>query len=168
MKKSEKFLLTAFRGTSAEKIINHITDCDKLLLPNDYIKDSRLLTEQMSKHAYDYVFALGQKPCIKDKIYVETRARAGEVTLDTEADCERLAAVFRQEGLNVKLSYNAGTSYCNRLYFNGLQYISQLGSSTRLVFLHVPFEKNITDIDIFTEQLYNAMKKISFAVAGVS
>ncbi len=122
-------------------------------------KEMRLLMEQMSKHAYDYVFALGQKPCIKDKIYVETRARAGEVSIDTEFDCEWLAAAFCQEGIEAKISHNAGTSFCNKLYFNSLQYIGQLGSSTRMVFLHVPFEKNITDIAEFSNALCKTIKR---------
>ncbi|MBP3577025.1 MAG: hypothetical protein J6K15_02835, partial [Lachnospiraceae bacterium] len=69
-------------------------------------------------------------------------------------ECERLKGCLEQNGLSVKISDNAGTSYCNELYWNGLRYILEKKLDTKMVFLHVPFEKNISDMDGFREKLF--------------
>ena len=40
-------------------------------------------------------------------------------------DCEKLKRNLEQAGLPAKLSTNAGTSFCNELYWNGLRYIKE-------------------------------------------
>ena len=49
---------------------------------------------------------------------------------------------------NIKLSQNPGTSYCNNLYFNALKYIKENNLNTKMLFIHVPMLKNISDIDV--------------------
>ena len=118
-----KILITAFRGSSAERLIKYADGIETLILPNDKVKDAEKLINTISDGTYDYVFSFGQRPVIKDKANIETTAKNGEDTIQTSFDCEKLKAMFEANGITAKLSRNAGTSYCNSLYYNGLNYI---------------------------------------------
>ena len=150
-----KILLTAFRGTSAELLVRAMKGYETLLLPNDKVKDSELLIEKIKKSDYDYIIAFGQRPNIKDRVHIETTARDGETRMNTDFDYERLQQAFLQNDIPAKLSHNAGTSFCNRLYWNGLRYLSeqQEDRKTKMVFVHVPFAKNISDFESFKERI---------------
>ena len=154
-KEKKNILLTAFRDTSAELLLKESNEFQVLVLPNDKVRDSELLIDMLSKTKFDYVLSFGQRPNIKDKVHIETTAREGEVCLDTVFDCERLRLLFEQNGIPAKLSHNAGTSFCNRLYWNGLQYLAehQEKKRTKMVFVHVPFEKSICDVAEFKERV---------------
>lgn len=154
----KNILLTSFRDTSSELLLKEFNEFPVLVLPNDKVRDSELLIEMLSKTHYDYVLSFGQRPNIKDKVHVETTARDGELRLDTVFDCERLRLLFEQNGIQAKLSHNAGTSFCNKLYWNGLKYIEEHELETRMVFIHVPFEKNIGAFEVFQQGIYNTLK----------
>lgn len=157
-KGKKNILLTAFRGTSSELLLNGFKDFPVLVLPNDKVRDSELLIETLSKAHFDYVLSFGQRPNIKDKVHVETTARNGELQLETVFDCERLRLLFEQNWIQAKLSHNAGTSFCNKLYWNGLKYIEEHKLETEMVFVHVPFEKNIGMFEVFQQGIYNTLK----------
>lgn len=157
---SKKILLTAFQGTSAQLLIHNTKNYQTLMLPNDKVKDSELLIEAILKETFDYVISFGQRPNIKDKVHIETTAGEGEFYIDTSFDCDKLNGLFEQKGLTAKLSHNAGTSFCNKLYLNGLQYILQNDMVTQMVFVHVPFKKNITDFDSFREKIFEALAEL--------
>lgn len=153
----KRILLTAFRGTSAELLVKSVEENERhtvLILPNDKVKDSKLLIEALRQEHFDYIISLGQRPNIKDKVHIETMARKGNPGIATAFDCEKLKHNLEQTGLPAKLSANAGTSFCNELYWNGLQYIAQNKLDAQMVFVHVPFEKNISDVRWFREQLF--------------
>ena len=154
----KNILLTSFRDTSSELLLKEFNEFPVLVLPNDKARDSELLIEMLSKTHYDYVLSFGQRPNIKDKVHVETTARDGELRLDTVFDCERLRLLFEQNGIQAKLSHNAGTSFCNKLYWNGLKYIEENELETKMVFVHVPFVKNIKDFELFRQRIYNTLK----------
>lgn len=152
----KRILLTAFCGTSAELLVKGIeldSQYQVLYLPNDKIKDSELLIDALQQEQFDYVISLGQRPNIKDKVHIETTARKDGNALITAFEYERLKCYLEQNGLLVKISDNAGTSYCNELYWNGLRYILEKKLDTRMVFLHVPFEKNISNLKHFVEEM---------------
>ena len=158
----KRILLTAFCGTSAETLVKGVeldSQYQVLYLPNDKIKDSELLIDALQQEQFDYVISLGQRPNIKDKVHIETSARKGGDVLVTAFECERLKRCLEQNGLPVKISDNAGTSYCNELYWNGLRYILEKKLDTQMVFLHVPFEKNILDLTLFEEILFAGLKQ---------
>ena len=156
----KSILLTAFRGTSAEHLLQDIIDFETLLLPNDKVRDSELLIEKLSASDYDYIIAFGQRPNIKDKVHIETTARDGEACLNTEFDYGLLQQLFIQNDVSAKLSHNAGTSFCNRLYWNGLWYLEEKEDKrTKMVFVHVPFEKNVHDFEEFKERVVKAIDK---------
>ena len=156
---NSKVLLTAFRGSSAEHLIKYAKDFDSLILLNDKVKDSEKLINRIIDGTYDYVFSFGQKPNIKNKVHIETTARQGLTSIETDFDCERLQKLFESNGVVAKVSCNAGTSYCNCLYYNGLDYIQQNNLKTKMVFIHIPFLKNIDDIDFF-KRIINMILKI--------
>lgn len=154
---NKRILLTAFRSTSAELLIREWTEYKILILPNNKVKDSEKLIDALSKEHFDYVVSFGQRPNIKNKVHVEATAKDGEMSLDTVFDCEMLRLVFEQNGIPAMISHNAGTSYCNRLYWNGLKYIAENCLKTEMVFVHVPFVKNIGEFKVFQERIINAV-----------
>ena len=153
----QRILLTAFCRTSAELLVRDVEvdlQYKVLYLPNDKARDSELLIETLEQERFDTVISLGQRPNIKDKVHIETRAHKGNVSIETSFDYVRLKAALGQAGLEVKLSDNAGTSFCNELYWNGLKFIEENELNTKMVFLHVPFERNISDVNEFRKKLF--------------
>lgn len=148
-----KILMTAFRGTSAQSLVERVTGCKTLFLPNDRIRDSELLIQAISDGCFDEVVCFGQRPLIRDQVHIETTARDQTLSIDTSFDYESLKRLLQANGVAVKISHNAGTSFCNRLYLNGLQYIFQNQLKTKMIFIHIPFAKNITDFDRFCEKI---------------
>ena len=69
-----------------------------------------------------------------------------------------LRLLFEQNGIPAKLSHNAGTSFCNKLYWNGLKSIEDNYLNTKMVFGHVPFVKKIEDFELFRQRIYNTLK----------
>ena len=157
---NSKVLLTAFRGSSAEQLIKYAKEFDPLILPNDKVKDSENLIKKIIDGTYDYVFSFGQKPNIKNKVNIETTARNGITSVETDFDCERLQKLFESNGVVAKISRKAGTSYCNCLYYNGLDYIQQNNLKTKMVFIHIPFLKNIDDKGSFFTLIVDIITRI--------
>ncbi|MBQ8165018.1 MAG: hypothetical protein IJZ94_04305 [Clostridia bacterium] len=152
-------LLTAFKHTSADKLIKDILDFDTLFLPNDKILDSQKTIDYISKRKVDYIISIGQKPNIKDKVHIETLASKKTCNLYTSFDYENLKILFEKNGLMAKLSNNAGTSYCNELYFNGLSYIQNI-KTMQMIFIHIPYVKNISDFTEFKKRFINTIHEL--------
>jgi pyrrolidone-carboxylate peptidase len=91
-------------------------------------------------------------------VHIETTASDGELRRDTAFDCEKLRLLLEQNGIPAKLSDNAGTSFCNCLYWGGLKFIEEKELDTKMVFVHVPFIKNIGDFELFQQRIYNTIK----------
>lgn len=155
-----KVLLTAFRRSSAELLLKNTDNSEILLLPNDKIKDSELLINAILDNDYDLVISLGQRPNIKNKVHIETTAKLGVQSIDTEFDCDRLIFLCEKNGITAKISHNAGTSFCNQLYFNVLRYITNNRLKTKMVFVHIPFLKNIEDFESFRIKLFEIIKSV--------
>lgn len=157
---SPQILLTAFRGTSAEWLINGAVNYRTLLLPNDKIIDSEKLIEAILNEETDYIISFGQRPNMKDKVHIETTAKDGEFLINTNIDFEKLKTVFEQNDVISKISHNAGTSFCNQLYLNVLKYIYTNNMDTKMVFIHIPFKKNISDFESFCTKIFDAIADI--------
>ncbi len=71
-------LFTAFRGTSSELLLQE-TGWQGLVLPNDKRKDAELLSREISSGKYHFIFSFGQKPNIRDKVYIERRQEMGRM-----------------------------------------------------------------------------------------
>lgn len=160
MENTNKILVTAFQGTSGETLIKNVRDFQTLILPNDKIKDSEMLINAIKSQNFGYIISLGQRPNIKNKVNIETTAREREFHIDTDFDCEKLKLLFEQNGIEVKISHNAGTSFCNKLYLEGLEFIRANNFASKMVFVHVPFEKNINDMEELREKIMGAFASL--------
>ena len=150
-------LMTGFGGTSSELLVKKASS-KSLILPSNKIVDSQLLIEEIRLRKYDYIISFGQKPNIKDKLYIETTARNMAKRLDTNLKYDKLINAFEKNKLPVHISDNAGTSFCNALYWNGLNYIYNKGIDVRMIFIHIPFCKNITDSEWFFNRILTSVE----------
>ncbi len=157
---SPDILLTAFRGTSSEELLHPPMKYRTLILPSDRIKDSEKVISCISSKNPSHIISFGQKPNIKDKIHIETTARSREVCLTTDFDAEELKNLFESAGITAKISHSAGTSFCNRLYLNVMLYLKQHRADTKMIFIHIPFIKNITDFPAFRERILSVIAEI--------
>lgn len=158
---STRVLLTAFCGTSAEKLIRGTDDYTNLYLPNDRQKDSEKLIHSLSQKTFDLVISFGQKPNVKNKVYIETTAHEGGNYIFTNADYKKMKDCFTKNGLFPIISNNAGTSFCNCLYLNGLKYIFQNNMNTKMIFVHIPFLKNISDFIEFKNMIFSSLAEFT-------
>lgn len=154
-------LLTAFENTSSEMLVKKLQDCDRLILENNKEKSVGQLTCRLNKNTYDLILAFGQRPLIKDKIHFESTAKdknGGKYV--TDFDIEAALKICEEIGLTAKCSDNAGTSYCNNIYYWGMDYISSHSLKTQMCFVHIPFDKNIGDFYVFTDKIQILINKI--------
>ena len=158
-----KILLTAFKNTSSEKLINCFDECyAKLVLENDKRKSEQQLKDVLEGcDHYDVVLSFGQRPVMKNRLAIETCAKDGQRLMCTKLDCNELMHGFEECGIEAKLSNNAGTSFCNNIYRFGLDYLEN--TKTQMVFVHIPFEKNISDFDLLAERIQKAVSKIFYS-----
>ena len=154
-----EILLTGFCGTSSELLVKKASH-KSIILPNNKVVDSQLFITEIGLREYDYIFCFGQKPNIKDKIYIETIARNKANRILTNFKYGRLKKALEENNLTVQLSDNAGTSFCNALYWNGLDYIYNNCLNAEMVFIHIPFCENITDSELFFNQILNAIDNL--------
>lgn len=153
-------LLIVFRGSSAESLLKYADNFHTLTLPNNKAKDSEKLIQAISNRNFDLVFSLGQRPNIKNKVHIETTAKDGDIYINTDFDCKNLKILFEQNGIVAKISHNAGTSYCNSLFYNGMKYIKSSNIKTKMVFVHIPFLKNIDNTEMFFKKIIKAISEI--------
>lgn len=151
-------LLTAFKGTSSEMLISRFDKVyRKIILENNKNASAVQLVNALENDNINYIISFGQKPVIKDKIYIELAGRIGGTLYNTDFETDRLAAALIDRSFSVRISSNAGTSFCNHIYACGLKYISENHHSAKMVFVHVPFEKNISDFDDYSDRLIKAI-----------
>jgi len=151
-------LLTAFHGTSAENLIRQFDlRCDKVVLSNSKPQSVEQLIRLLALREYRHIISFGQKPVIKDKVYIERCARLDNAVMQTTFPVSRLADALTANGIAIKISHNAGTSFCNHLYAHGLRHLAESTGNAEMVFLHVPFQKNISDFDAFSQRLWAAL-----------
>ena len=60
---------------------------------------------------------------------------------------------FKKNDIQIIKSTNPGKSYCNQVYWNSLNYIKDNSLNCKILFVHVPFEKNIENIADFAEKI---------------
>lgn len=161
---SDNILVTAFDGeeNSSRIILKKLSsNCKKIILPNHKQKSCEILKTELDSSAYRYVISLGQKPFIKNKISTEDTAKSSvknnEKIISTNA--ENIVRLIRTAGCDCYISHNAGTSFCNNLYYYGLDYIERNSLDVKMIFLHVPFAENC-DTDKIAECLDNVITQI--------
>ena len=150
-------LLTAFKNTSSEILVKSIKTYDRLVLENDKIRSVKQLEEKTQKENYRYIFSFGQRPLIKNKLHIESSAEISGEVLETEFNAEKLKKAFEDCGAAVMLSHYAGTSYCNNIYFYGMKMIAERCSNAEMIFIHIPYMKNISNYAEFFKSMENGI-----------
>ena len=128
--------------------INNSTNLDCLYLKNDYIISVNQFKNKIIENDYDIIFAFGQKPNIKS-IYLEIYAKDNNEKLKTNYDYNELNNYLKKY-YKIKISEDAGNYLCNNIYYNGLKYIYENKLNIKMIFLHIPYIKNI-DIKYFSK-----------------
>lgn len=152
-------LVTAFDGDdNSSKIIcgKLKADCQKIILPNDKNASCEMLKRELDS-GLRYVISLGQKPLIKNKISAEDTAKLNGKVLTSNV--ETVAETIKNFGYDCYISHSAGTSYCNNLYYFGLEYIAEKNLKTEMFFLHVPFADKC-GTDVIAEVLDKLIRKL--------
>lgn len=150
-------LLTAFKNTSSEILINSIKGFDRLILENDKIKSVERLERALQNKNFRYILSFGQRPVIKDKIYIEDMASINGEALKTSFDTASIKQVFYNNKIVVRLSHNAGTSYCNNIYYHGMKMIAEKRLNTEMVFIHIPYMNKIGNSAEFFHSIENGI-----------
>lgn len=141
-----KLLIACFAGKNngAYHIIQKMNNsCDKLSLLNDKEKSCMQLNNAMSKSIYAKIMILGQKPLLKNKYCIETKGRCFYSQIETHYKYEELVKVFEENNILYNISDNAGTSYCNNIYYWALGHLND----KEILFLHTPYLKNIISVE---------------------
>ncbi len=148
-----KNLLIGFEGdtNSTKLLLDGISsDFNKIYLLNDKLKSVKQVVEVLERENIGFILAIGQKPVIKDKICLELQGRHNDIIYYTQYPVDDILNFFNGK-YDVKLSKNAGTSFCNNLYFNILNYIEENDLKTKILFIHIPMLKNISDFYRFSK-----------------
>ncbi len=149
--------LLAFKNTSAELLVSGM-NFPTVFLPSDKNRDSEIAKEVIQKSSI--IICFGQKPQIKNKICLELIAKINGSKIATNFDIESFKEKLEQQNISYSESQNPGTSYCNLVYWNGLNYIKDNNLSCKFLFIHIPFEKNISNISELREQLNCVIKSL--------
>jgi pyroglutamyl-peptidase len=147
----KNILFTGFNGNnnSSKVFLDNLrknNDVDLLYLDNNFLVSEKQLKEKMKNNEYKIIFSFGQKPIIKS-IYIEKTARNGSEKLETNYDYIGLKN-YLENYFKIKISENAGNYLCNNIFYKGLKYIYDNKLETQMIFIHVPYLKNI-DINYF-------------------
>lgn len=140
---TDRILITAFDGedNSSRIILAKMkTDRKKIILPNHRQKSCGILKNELDSLTEKerlYIISMGQKPLIKNKISVEDTAKKDGNIIKINGN--GIARLIRSSGYDCYISHNAGTSFCNELFYFGLEYIGRKQLSALMFFLHVPF-----------------------------
>ncbi len=152
-----KVTLLAFKNTSAELLVKGM-DFPTVFLPSDKLQDSEIAKEEIQKSSI--IICFGQKPQIKNKICLELIAKNNGSTIVTNFDIESFKEKLEQQNISYSESQNPGTSYCNLVYWNSLNYIKDKRLNCKFLFIHIPFEKNISNISELREKLHCVIKSL--------
>lgn len=161
----KRILLAGFTGKdNSSKIILDMCSpkLEKLYLENDYSVCASQIKTAVND-GYDFIFILGQKPAIKS-VYIEIAGRDSCDCLQTAFDYSILADWLTASGYRIRISENAGNYLCNHVYYHGLVAASSASKHTQILFLHVPYLKNIIDADHLSVTLSNFLLDLDFSL----
>jgi|LSQX01.1.fsa_nt_gb pyrrolidone-carboxylate peptidase len=147
-----KYLITGFQNNSnsskqmALELSNSIDKSEVLIFNNNRELCVKQLYSKLKDQYYENIIMFGQKPLIKNKIYIERQARIGGNVFVSDFNSSSLIYHLKENENVIKESDNAGTSYCNWIYYHTMKYIQEYKLKTKVVFIHIPLLNNISDI----------------------
>ena len=142
-----RVLYTAFKGktNSSKLLLDYIDTTNKLYLTNSFNTSVLELQKELKNKEYDLIISFGQAPLDNNTLKIETTAK-DRINYITDYDYSALYNKLKKE-YKVIVSNNAGNYLCNNIYFNGLKYIKENNLKTKMIFIHIPKEDKITDIE---------------------
>lgn len=149
-----RVLFTGFKGktNSSKLVLDNILDGDKLYLTNSFNTSVKELYKEINK--YDYIISLGQSDIKSDNIKIEKYGS----NLETDFDIDELYNYLFYYYYKVTISNNAGNHLCNNIYYYGLKKIYEENLNTKMVFIHIPKIKNISDIEKLSRIIENIIE----------
>ena len=96
----------------------------------------------------------------RNKLCLELIAKNNGATIATNFELESFKKKLELQNVSYSESQNPGTSYCNLVYWNSLKYIEEKKLDCKFLFVHVPFEKNISNISELREKLNKVIKSL--------
>jgi pyroglutamyl-peptidase len=157
-----KVLFTGFKGEiSSSKVLldnlNKNIGIDYLFLENDFEISKRQLIDKLKENKYDIIFSFGQKPVIKS-VYIEKVAINKLERIETNYNYIELKN-YLEKYYKIKISENAGNYLCNNIYYYGLKYILDNKLNIKMIFIHIPYLKNM-DIKHFSKIIEKYIENI--------
>lgn len=142
-----KILYTAFNGkeNSSKLLLDRIESNNKLYLTNSFTTSIKQLERELKNNKYDLIISFGQSSLDKDVIQIEIKGKQEDEFI-TNFNYENLKNRIEQKYM-VNISSDAGNYLCNNLYYHGLKYIYENSLETNMLFIHIPKNKNISNID---------------------
>ena len=142
-----RILYTAFNGknNSSKVLLDYVDSNNKLYLTNSFKTSVCELYKALESSSYDLIISFGQAPLDNDIIKIETRAK-GLTVYDTNYDYSEFGKMMRKY-YNVVISDDAGNYLCNNIYYYGLKFIKEHNLKTKMIFIHIPKLKNISNIE---------------------
>ena len=158
----KRILFTGFNGNnnSSKVLLDNLrinNNVDVLYLDNDFIISEKQLIEKIKNNVYDIIFSLGQKPRVKS-IYIEIIARNEFERLETNYNYNELKN-YLEKCFKIKVSENARKYLCNNIYYKGLKYIYDNKLKSKMIFIHIPYLKNI-DTKYFSNIIIKYVEKL--------
>lgn len=139
-------ILAGFQGNdnSAKRLLDcmRFDSILKLYLENNKDKCVRQVLDAIKDG--DVLLAFGQKPVLKDKISIELAGKNKDKAITTRYPYDDILSFCRGR-YQAKVSYNAGTSYCNHLYYSIMEYSETNKIDLQMIFIHIPVIDNISD-----------------------
>lgn len=153
-----KILFTAFNGktNSSKLLLDKINATNKLYLKNSFTSSVSELESELENNHYDLVISFGQLRLKRDTIQIEEGAMLDK-EYKTNYDYSNIKSELEDCGYKVRIS-RFNSYLCNNLYYHGLKYIDDNNLKTKMIFIHIPKIKNITNIDT----LANSFSKDKF------
>ena len=143
-----RILFTAFNGknNSSKILLDKINSNNKLYLKNSFITSVNQLEKELQKNEYDLIISFGQAPLDMDTIKIEIIGK-GDIKYKTKYNYSPLKNNLVKNNYRVIVSEEAGTYFCNNIYFNGLKYIKENNLNTEMIFIHIPSIDKINNIE---------------------
>ena len=142
-----KCLFTCFKdpNNSSHILLDNLNFENKIYLKNDFVLSCEQMEEALKKENFDYIFMFGKKPIIKNKLSIEKFAKKVDI-LESNLNVKELSAYLKNNGIGNYTSKNAGTSFCNNVYYFTLNYIKNNNLKTKAVFVHLPYIENFDNL----------------------
>lgn len=147
-----KILFTGFKGkTNSSKIVLDNIKNNKLYLTNSF----KTSVDELYKiiNNYDYIITIGQAPIKENTIKIEKFGSNLKTNFNIEILNKYLSNYY-----NVVVSNNAGNYLCNNIYYYGLKKIYEDKLNTKMIFIHIPKIKNISDIEKLSRIIENIIE----------